>query len=434
MSAMPQPSPASTFARAAFVGFGACVLALAIACQQPPTSSQAPSGTVTAFQSQIQHIVFLIKENRSFDNLFGTFPGADGATSGVISTGQRIPLGHALNLMPQDIGHEWIDTRTAMHNGRMDQFDLVATAIGPGGQILPMTQFLAADLPNYWRYAQTFALADRMFSSMSGPSFPNHLYTVAAQAGGAVDVPVDTNLQPHPVWGCDTDATTTVTVMDQAGNVTRQLPCFDLPTLADSLETAGISWRYYAPGAGQIGYIWSALDAIRHIRTTSLWNQRVVPVGQFIDDAASGALPAVSWIVPDMPVSDHPRSQAGFCAGENWSVQYINAIMQGPAWSTTVIVLAWDDFGGFYDHVPPPAVDQFGYGPRVPLIVISPYARQGVVSHTVYEFASVLQLIETRFNLKPLTARDANANSLLDMFNFSQTPAQPLILPLRSCS
>jgi phospholipase C len=108
--------------------------------------------------------------------------------------------------------------------------------------------------------------------------------------------------------------------------------------------------------------------------------------------------------------------------------------MEGPDWPTTAIVLTWDDFGGFYDHVPPPAADQFGYGPRVPLIVISPYVKEGRVSHTVYEFASILQFIETRFNLKPLTARDALANSLLDMFDFRQAPAPPLIRPLRSCS
>ncbi len=107
--------------------------------------------------------------------------------------------------------------------------------------------------------------------------------------------------------------------------------------------------------------------------------------------------------------------------------------MQGPDWPTTAIVLTWDDFGGFFDHVAPPAVDEYGYGPRVPLLVISPYAKQGAVSHTVYEFGSVLQLIETRFNLAPLTMRDTIANSMLDMFDFGQTPAPPLVRPLRSC-
>lgn len=134
-----------------------------------------------------------------------------------------------------------------------------------------------------------------------------------------------------------------------------------------------------------------------------------------------------------MNYSDHPRSTLGVCAGENWTVQYINAVMQGPDWPTTAIVLTWDDFGGFFDHVAPPAVDEYGYGPRVPLLVISPYAKQGAVSHTVYEFGSVLQLIETRFNLAPLTMRDTIANSMLDMFDFGQTPAPPLVRPLRSC-
>jgi phospholipase C len=151
-------------------------------------------------------------------------------------------------------------------------------------------------------------------------------------------------------------------------------------------------------------------------------------------------LPAVSWLIPDWAVSDHPtRALPGApptvsaCDGENWTVQYLNAIMQGPNWPSTAIVLTWDDFGGFYDHVPPPKVDYYGFGIRVPLIVISPYAREGIVSHTAYEPASVLQLIETRYKVKALTSRDVEANSLLDMFDFSQSPAPPLILPLRTC-
>jgi phospholipase C len=221
--------------------------------------------------------------------------------------------------------------------------------------------------------------------------------------------------------------------LDANGAVSNEFPCFDFTTVADSLEAAGVSWRYYAPVQGQQGYIWSALDAISHIRFGPLWTQRVVPFGQFIDDAASGALPAVSWLIPDQDVSDHPRSTLGVCAGENWTVQQINAVMQGPAWPTTAIVLMWDDFGGFYDHVVPPWVDQYGFGPRVPLMMISPYSKEATVSHTIYETASVLQLIENRYNLSPLTNRDARANSLLDMFDFEQVPAPPLILPLRTC-
>jgi len=411
------------------------MLAAASACRAPQTPSPPPPAAVSALRSHIQHIVFIIKENRTFDHYFGTFPGADGVTSGPISTGDRVPLRHAQDRMPHDIGHEWNDAHTAMHGGRMDRFDLVASAIAEN-QILSMTQFLDADIPSYWSYAEHFALGDHMFSSLAGASFPNHLYTIAAQAGGAI-----TNAD-SPRWGCDADEAADVEVMDAHGNKARRYPCFDFPTVADSLERAGISWRYYAPVEGQAGYIWSALDAIRHVRQTVLWNQRVLPFGTFVADAQSGALPAVSWLVPDFADSEHPTvgrfagtsQSVSVCVGENWTVEQVNAIMQGPDWPTTAIVITWDDFGGFYDHVPPPAADQFGYGPRVPLIVISPYAKEGFVSHTVYEFASVLQLIETRFNLAPLTTRDAIANSMLDMFDFSKAPAPPLIRPLRTCS
>jgi phospholipase C len=397
--------------------------------------TQTSTNQLDAFRSHIQHIVFIIKENRSFDMYFGTFPGADGATSGMTSNGARMVLRHAQDRMPRDIGHDWEDARTAMHGGMMDRFDLVRDG-NQKNDFLSMSQFLASDIPNYWSYAEHFALADHTFSSLAGPSFPNHLYTVAAQSAGAINNP------DSLTWGCDADERTTVAVLSPSGDVTRSYPCFDVPTLADSLEHANVSWRYYAPSRGEHGYIWSALDAVRHIRQGPLWQSRVLPHGQFAADAASGNLPAVSWLIPNFDVSEHPTVNAfagttmnvSVCAGENWTVQQINAIMRGPLWPTTAIVLTWDDFGGFYDHVPPPGVDGLGLGPRVPLLIISPYAREGTVSHTVYEFASVLQLIENRFKVKALGKRDVEANSLLDMFDFTQPPAPPLILPVRTCS
>jgi phospholipase C len=403
--------------------------------QHIPVIQTAPTETqLDAFRSKIQHIVFVIKENRSFDMYFGTFPGADGVANGLISTGERMALRRGPDRMPRDIGHDWEDARRAMHEGKMDRFDLVRDG-NQRNDFLSMTQFTAVDIPNYWRYAEQFGLADRMFSSLAGPSFPNHLYTVAGQSAGAINNP------DSLVWGCDADERSTVAVADANGAVTRQAPCFDIPTIADSLERARISWRYYAPVRGQHGYIWSALDAIRHIRQGPLW-QRVVPFSDFDANASTGTLPAVSWLIPDFDVSEHPTVDAfagttlsvSACAGENWTVQHLNAIMRGPDWPTTAIILTWDDFGGFYDHVPPPNTDQLGLGPRVPLLVISPYAKEGVISHTPYEFASVLQLIEMRYKLKALTARDVEANSLLDMFDFSQRPAPPLILPLRMCA
>lgn len=377
--------------------------------------------------SNIRHIVFMVKENRSFDQYFGLFPGANGATSGKISTGQTIALSPATDTMPYDLGHSWHDARVAINGGLMNQFDLVLNG-NKNGQYLGYTQFAQVDIPNYWTYAQKFTLADNMFSSLTGPSFPNHLYTVAATSGGVINNPVGV---PGSSWGCDADAGEVVDVMDQGGTVTQQPPCFDFQTLADSLQNAGVSWKYYAPGQGQSGYIWSTLDAIKHIREGALWDTNVVPDTQFISDAQSGTLPAVSWLVTGSGQSDHPPNSV--CQGENWTVQQINAIMQGPLWNSTAIFLTWDDFGGFYDHVPPPTADQFGLGPRVPLIIISPYAKPGNIAHTQYEFSSFLAFVETRFQLASLGGRDTTANNMLDSFDFNQQALAPVVLTTRTC-
>lgn len=407
------------FLSALFSVAGLAILAMP-GCGGASTRTSSPP---PAQFSKIQHIVFIVKENRTFDNYFGTFPGANGATSGVTSGGQIIPLGHTPDLMPYDLGHTWADAHKVIDGGRMNDFDLESNG-DVNGVLLPYTQFTQADIPNYFRYAQAFALGDSMFTSMAGPSFPNHLYTVAAQAGGAIDDPGGN------ARGCDAAPGTTVPVMDNSGAVSKQFPCFDFPTLPDRLQAAGITWKYYAPAVGQAGYQWSALDAIRHIRMGAMWSN-VVPDTQFAQDAANGHLPAVSWLVTSDDNSDHPTASG--CQGENWTVQQLNAVMQGPLWNSTVVFITWDDFGGFYDHVPPPSVDQFGLGPRVPLLVISPWARPALVSHTQYEFSSILAFVEARFGLQPLTTRDGKANSPVDMLNFNQQPLAPLVLNQRVC-
>jgi phospholipase C len=218
--------------------------------------------------------------------------------------------------------------------------------------------------------------------------------------------------------------------MDSKGEISKEPPCFDLPTLADRLEAAHVSWKYYAPTRGQVGYIWSALDAINHIRNGPLWTSKVVADGQFVEDARNGRLPAVSWLVTGKN-SEHPPFSS--CEGENWSVEQMNAVMEGPDWASTAVFITWDDFGGFYDHVSPPPVDQFGLGPRVPLLIISPFVRKGKVSHTQYEFSSLLSFVEKRFYLAPLTERDQKANDMLDGFDFTQPPSPPLVLKTHSC-
>jgi phospholipase C len=375
---------------------------------------------------KIEHVVFIVKENRTFDNYFGTFPGADGATSGKISTGELISVRQAPDMTPRDIDHSYQAAVEAIDGGAMDRFDLI-TGGNVNGDYLAYSQYHESDIPNYFTYARNFVLADAFFSSLEGPSFPNHLYTVGAQSNRAINNPSNNMGR----WGCDSPANSRVQTLEEPGEFGSVYPCFDFDTLADRLEEEGLSWKYYAPGQDQSGYIWSALDAIRHIRLTSLWQQHVVATAQFVQDAQNGQLPAVSWLVVGGGLSEHPP--ASVCMGENWTVEQLNAVMSGPDWNSTVVFLTWDDFGGFYDHVAPPVVDNFGFGPRVPLLIVSPWAKRGHISHTTLEFSSVLKFIEERFDLDSLTERDQDANDLIDSFNFDHLPREPLLLQTRQC-
>ncbi|HEV2176294.1 MAG TPA: choice-of-anchor D domain-containing protein [Terriglobia bacterium] len=383
--------------------------------------------------SKIKHFVFMIKENRSFDNYFGTFPGAAGATTGVTSLGQVIPLSHESDKTARDFDHSWTYSINAVDGGKEDKWDVTVFPQLPcnvNGDYLCYSQLYQADIPNYWTYAQTYTLGDHMYASLNGPSFPNHLYTIAAQSNGVI-----TNVPLAPTWGCDDPPGFAADVINSKGLLSFEFPCFDFQTLADSLMSAGISWKYYAPLSDLPGYVYSTFDSINHIRNNStLWNSNVVDYKTFVTDAQSGNLPAVSWLVSNDDESDHPPGSA--CYGENFTVDQLNAIAAGPAsqWDSTAIVLTWDDWGGLYDHLPPPTVDEFGLGIRVPLIIISPYAKKGYISHTTYELSSFLKLVEERYGLPALTSRDASANDMLDSFNFNQSP-QPLITPTaRHCN
>jgi phospholipase C len=363
----------------------------------------------------IQHTVIIFKENHTFDNYFGTFPGVDGVTTGLISTGQTVPL----TLMPDSdnatLCNSWDCAIQAIDGGKMDSFDLISTGLSA------YTQATSQQIPQYWQYAQHFVLADRYFTSVHGPSLPNHLFTVAAQSGGTIDNVSGTT----GGVACDGTPSGTVTVIDANGNRTQQSPCFDFMTLADLLDAKGISWKYYIDGGGGV------FAMIRHIRNSPMWPQNIGTTAQFLQDAQNGQLPAVSWLIPDWQDSEHPPNS--ICAGENQSTEVINTIMQSTMWMSTVIFVTYDDFGGWYDHVPPPQLDQNGLGPRVPLLIISPFAKPGYVSHTLYEHSSMLKFIETRYHLPSLTARDAAASNMYDSFDFNQQPQSPLILQPHQC-
>ena len=395
--------------------------------------------TATAQNTPIKHVVFIVKENRSFDEMFGTFPGANGASTCKVSDGDIIKLGHTPNRV-RSMGHGWADAHVAVDGGLMDRFDLVSAGNWKG-DYMSCSQLWQEDIPNYFTYAEKFVLADNLFSSAETGSFPNHLFTVAAQSGpvekegwAVINSPPSSN-----AWGCDSPKDTLAQTMTTTGKLGSVFPCFTFPNLADEMQAAGVTWRFYAPDRSETGYVWSTLDAFSDIRNSDLWKTNVVSYTQFPTDAAKGNLPEVSWLVTTNPTSEHPS--ASTCTGENWSVEQINAIMQGPDWDSTAIFLVWDDFGGFYDHVPPPTTDAYGLGIRVPMLVISPYAVPGTVVHTQYELSSILKFIEDNWGLPPMSDHDKNANDPWDpsctagqcVFNFKQNPLHPVILKTRQC-
>lgn len=399
-----------------------------------------PRAAAQSGMNKINHIVFLIKENRTYDNMFGAYDTHNGSATCTLSNGQVVAMQRAPDRYPRDIGHSWSNAQLAIDNGKMDRFDLIAldtpTSADGRGDLLTCSQFTSADVPNYYSYAQHFALAAMMFSSLDGPSFPNHLYTIAADSHGVINNPVD---PLHPLthsWGCDASDTENdveeVTVIQTNGIISNQFPCFaTFITMADTLDNAGVSWKYYAPPISDPGYIWSTFDAISHVRKGPDWNN-VVNTTNFITDVQNNQLPSVSWVVTPYWQSEHPPEST--CDGENTTVAQLNAIMSNPnVWNSTVVFIVWDDFGGSYDHVPPPQVDGFGFGPRVPMLIISPYAKAGYISTAQYELSSVPKFIEERFNLPALSNRDTEANDTTDSFNFNQTPLPPLILSPRQC-
>jgi phospholipase C len=399
------------------------------------TAPEAFDATALETTTPIKHIVFVIKENRTFDNMFGRFPGANGVSVGM-DQGEPRTLTPAPDRLPEDIKHCYECALQAWNEGEMDGFATISEA----ADAYAYTQFEPGDLPNYWHWASEYVLGDNFFASAHGPSFPNHLYTIAAQSGGAHENPVqnlDLLRERHretgrfKAWGCDSLEDAYVLVTDSEGIEKKVPPCFDFLTEGDLLTEAGIPWAYYAATQDQNGYLWSAYDAVRHIREDErYWAEHVFPVDDFVEQAELGLLPPVTWVTPRFETSEHP--EYSMCHGENWTTEVVNAVMEGPDWEDTAIFITWDDYGGLYDHVPPPQVDDFGFGIRVPLLIVSPYARRGFVTHELGEFSSVLRFMEDNWGLTQLTHRDRDATPLLSAFDFAQDPRPPDPLPLRT--
>jgi phospholipase C len=362
------------------------------------TGGNAWPATTTTIQpsGQIDHVVFLIQENHSFDNYFGTYHGANDlpANLKVPSTpgGQpTISPFHFVTPLTHDLDHSWEAAHAAMDTGKMDGF------VSAEKSNDTMGYYDGTDIPNYWSYASHFELLDNFFSSLAGPSLPNHLYAVAGQSGG-----VENNMSEPPEGG------------------------FDFPETAQELQQAKITWKYYDGQANPQAFsLWNPLPGFKAFMSDKELMNHLVHGSQFFQDLRNGTLPAVSWIVPNGQESEHPPQDIQL--GMWYVTDFVNALMKSPYWANTLLVITWDDYGGFYDHVSPPQVDAYGYGPRVPTILISPYVKAGMIDHTTYDFTSVLKFIEDRFNLTPLAERDSAANDIGYYLNLRNSTAPYLI-------
>src|SRR6266704_1982875 len=338
----------------------------------------------------IRHVVVIMKENHAFDNYFGNFPGVDGIPAAV-----SLPDGRGGSVSPHWINATWTPdlphSRAAMieayHNGSNDLFAVVEESQARGLGNVSMGYYDRRQLGYYWSLAENYTIMDRYFQSMLGPTVPNRLYSFAGTSDG---------LESNVIW---------------------QVP-MSSPTIFGQLQARGISWRYYySPGI----FVGPLPSYFPEIRSRSEMIAQLVPMDQLFGDLSAGNLAQVTYIDPseDFFISEHPPEQVS--VGAAWTKGIIDAIMSSPAWKTTAIFLTMDESGGFYDHVPPPQVDGWGYGFRVPMIVVSPYAKRGFIDHEILDHTSIIKFIASNWRLPYLTTREGDAGNLTGAFSFGTT-------------
>jgi phospholipase C len=375
--------------------------------------------------SPIKHVVYIIQENRSFNNLFMGFPNAFTATYGYDTKGKKIALhGHRLGTK-WDVGHSSFAYFAACDG----QGKLPGTDCKMDGWLNETSSFGAPkdpeysfverkDIVPYWTMAQQYVLADHMFASNLDGSFIAHQYAVAGFASHAVDY-------PNGIWGCEGGSSDTIGTLTRKRTAGPSIAvCFRNPTIASEADKAKLSWRFYAGTLGGSGGLWSSYQADHKIYFGPDWKSDVInPPSQFLADVGKGNLAAVTWITPIWLTSDHPGIRAN--QGPAWVASIVDAVGKSKFWKSTAIFVQWDDWGGMFDPVQPVFEDYDGLGFRVPLIVISPFTPKGRVTHLQYETASVLRFIEDNFGLAQLAASDTRANDPAndpDAFDYNQPP------------
>jgi phospholipase C len=387
---------------------------------------------VAPWSRKIKHIVIIFQENRTTDNLFNGYPGADTQSWGLDHKGRRIPLIQVSQIAPYDVSHRHSSFEIEYAGGKMNGFDLVGSSRcgGSAGACPPLNRRAYGVVPRieskpYWEMAHEWVLADRMFETNQGPSFPAHQYIVSGTSTNKNGSPLRAADNPRTrsgghAGGCDSPADSLVALIDPGGVIGKRVyPCFERLSLTDLLDAKGVGWHFYQndykPG------LWAALDAIRHIRNKPAYKTEVLaPSSRILDDIKNGDLARVSWVMPSAKDSDHAKVTDG--SGPSWVASIVNAVGTSRYWSDTAIFVTWDDWGGWYDHVKPPQYNSYELGFRVPLLVISPYAKQGHVSHKQHEFGSILKFIEETYGLGSLNTTDVRSDDLTDCFDFNQAP------------
>ena len=399
-----------------------------------PAIAQTQRAVADSAPIPIRHVVIVIQENRSFDNIFAGFPGADAPLVGKLPNGNTVPL-ETIEVDTGDPAHSFQQSLLDIDGGKMDGFANAGMYSGStGNPPVELSRLKPSIVAPYWEMARQYTLADRMFPTEYGPSWTAHLNLVASTTTvtpttAVIDFPTE-------IFGeyCGVSHSVHTFVVTSAGKYENgPYPCFtQFRTMADTLDAAHVSWRYYAPNTTggscetACGGQWSPFASIKKVREGPDWQNVIDPPPQVLRDIGAGNLADVTWIVPESPWSDH-AFYAAKPWGPSWVGAIVNAIGKSQFWQNTAIVVVWDEWGGFYDDAVPPKLDYRGLGIRVPCLIISPYARHNYVSHTQYEYGSILKFVEQVFDLAPLGPTsagytDTRATSILDSFDFTQAP------------
>ncbi len=428
------------------------LLVAGCASNAAPARSVLPP--VPQASDRIKHVIVVIQENRSLENFFAGFPGANAPMSGcaIAETGstpsrssdcsrgdvsvplQRVTFQSNPGLLP----HDWSSALIDWNRGKMDGFYKAAPH---SGQYAAYAYIDRLQVRPYWTMAKQYVLADEMFPTEFGGSFTGHLTLVAGTDDITPPSQAEVDFPTAGPYDCDSPhGTTSSYVLDKPYRKLRYngpFPCFDqFNTMAQVLDNARVSWKFYAFQVLDAG-MWEPFEAIKNVRYGPDWSDDIVaPQTKILTDAKHGRLPAVSWVTPTEEDSDHPVAHSD--RGPSWVAAVVNAIGTSRYWETSALVVVWDDWGGFYDNAAPPQLDYRGLGIRVPCLIISPYAKRGYVSHVQYEYGSILRFIEEVQGLPPgsigpasLGYTDARAASLDDAFDFNQKPRRFSRIPAK---